>query len=409
MIRTTVILLLAAAAGLAQTEPAPKDGGAVAFTGVHVHVGDGTVIDDATVVVKDGKILAAGKGVAVPGGARRRDMKGAHLTPGLIDAAAAGLISRDATEQISEDVAGWRVIDGLDMHSEEMKTLAAEGVTTVFASASTSSVLGCRGATVKTGDGDTAGRILVADGDPKLTLTHAPSSGNGRPGSNKTVYTRRPTSQMGVNFVARDELSKAREALREGRAGEDANQRVLGQVLSHERPIRVLAERQYELATAVRLAKEFGFDFIIENGAEVWRYLDEVKASGASIVFGPIVSKPTSGRGRFRRREPKYRRGTATKLKEKGIRFAVTAAGRTGEWGLVRQVTEAVRHGLAPADALAAVTTEPAKLLGVAGRTGKIAAGLDADLIVWSGPPFEPTSRPVVIMVNGREVKPRIL
>ena len=68
-----------------------------------------------------------------------------------------------------------------------------------------------------------------------------------------------------------------------------------------------------------------------------------------------------------------------------------------------------MRHGLPRAEALAAVTSRPAKLLGVSDRVGRVAVGLDADLIVWSGKPFDPTSRPVAIMIGGRDVKPRIL
>lgn len=406
MIRTFIVSLVIAAAAFAQG--AQKSSDVIALTNVHVHVGDGTVHENATIVISGGKITAVGPGVSVPKSAKRRDMKGAHATPGLIDAAAGGLMGRNETEQISENIAGWRVIDGLDLHNDRMKSLASEGVTTIFATASTSSVIGAQGATVKTGTGATSTRILDAAGSPKITLSHAPSSGNGRPGGTKTVYTRRPTSQMGVNFVARDELTKAREALKEG-GGVDPNLRVLGDVIAKKRVIRVLAEEQYEMAMALRLAEEYGYDFVLEHAGEAWRYTKELKAAGAHLVFGPIMAPPRQGRGRFFRPGPKLRPTTARMLANEGIDFCLTAAGNTGQWGLLHQATTAVRHGLSREQALAAVTSKPAKLLGVSDRVGRVAVGLDADLIVWSGKPFEPTSRPVAIMIDGRDVKPRIL
>ena len=314
MIRTLIALVVIASAAWAQG--AKKASDVIALTNVEVHVGDGTVLEGATVLVSGGKITAVGPGVSIPKSAKRRDMKGASVTPGLIDAAAGGLMARNATEQISENIASWRVIDGLDLHNDRMKALAAEGVTTVFASASTSSVIGAQGATVKTGNGPTSGRILDAAGDPKITLSHDPSSGNGRPGrTTKTVYTRRPTSQMGVNFVARDELTKAREALTAKGGDVDPNTRVLGDVIAKKRVIRVLAEEQYELAMALRLAGEYGYDFVLEHAGEAWRYSDELKASGAHLVFGPVVAPQPQGGGRFfRRRAPKLRPTTARLL-----------------------------------------------------------------------------------------------
>ena len=395
MIRSILLVsLLLAGGALAQDVTTIRAG--------KVIIGDGATLDDAEVDVRDGKIVAIRPGAA----------SGASgvLTAGLIDAAASGLLGRGSTEEVSEVVPSWRVLDALDLHGRTMRRLAESGVTTIFATADERSVIGCRGAVVKT----LGGVVLVAAAEPKLTLTHAPSGGNSRPGRGHPIslFDRRPTTQMGVNFVARDAFAKAREYAARKPKMRDSDLEVLAEVVSGKLPLRVRAEELYEIATALRLADEWGLEIVLENARDAWRVAGDLAKRKIPVIYGPCRTParppvPARFRAMMGRGSPDRPSAPALLLK-KGVEVSLTSAGQTGDLGLVAQALVAVRHGLSPADALASVTTRPARLLGVTDRVGMVKVGMDADLVLWNGEPFLPTSRPTDVWVSGRHTAARI-
>ena len=371
-----------------------------------VYVGNDQVIAPGMVLVKDGRIVAVGSRIDAPRGATRINRPGWTITPGLIDAAASGFALQD--EQISEVVPGFKVADGLNPGDRHFLKLAQEGVTTVFVTASPAAVLGCQGAVMKTGK---TGRLVKDTGSPKLTLGRSASAGNRGPSrfSGITVFTRRPTSQMGVIFVARDALTKARQYAEARAAGKDVPQdvhrEVLAEVLAGKRALRILAVKQFQLSAALRLAEEFGVRPVLENCVEAWRVLDALKKQKASVVMGPVIPQPPSitPRSRFFRRPqpPRMNPLAVKKVLEAGIPLALTAGSGDGEKGLIRQAEYALRHGAGRLEVLKAVTSTPAGILGVGNRVGLIKPGFDADLILWTGEPFEATSRVGRVWING--------
>ncbi len=368
-----------------------------------IYVGNDQVISPGMVLVKGGKIIAVGKSIEIPEGTIQINKPGWTLTPGLIDAAASGF--GNSTEGISEVIPGFKVTDGLDLGSKHLRTLAKEGVTTVFITASNSSVLGCQGAIAKTGR---TPRVLNDHGDPKLTISHSASSGNRGPSrfSKLSVYTRRPTSQMGIIFVARDALTKAKAYAASKKFGlkveMDVHKEVLSAVLGGKKSLRVRAEEQYELSAALRLAEEFGFRPIFENAIEAWRVAAAMKKQSAAVVFGPVIPPVQAPVGRFGRRRPlpRMRANAAKQLVDHGVTMALTAGGHAGEQGLARQAEYAMRHGLTRLETVKAVTSQPAALLGLK-NVGLIKLGYDADFVLWTGEPFAATSRPGRVFIDG--------
>lgn len=381
----------------------------VVFEVGKVYIGNDTVLSPGMVLVKDGKIAAVGKTLEVPKGTVKVSRPKWTLTPGMIDAAAEGF--GNSTEGISEIIPGFKVSDGLDLAHKQLKTLAKEGVTTVFVTASMVSVIGCQGATVKTGK---RARVLSHNGDPKLTLNKSAASGNRGPSqfSGISVYTRRPTSQMGLVFVARDAFTKAVEYARARQAknkpAKDIHYEVLADVLAKKRSIRIRGEEQYELTAGLRMAAEFGFHPIFEQSVEAWRVAKDMKRQGASLVFGPAMPAPpvvTAGRFRGRSAPARTRPNAAKILVDEGLTVALTAGSSTGENGLARQAGYAMRHGLTRIQAVKAVTSIPATLLGMEKKVGLIKVGLDADFILWTGEPFASTSRPGGVFIDGVAVE----
>jgi imidazolonepropionase-like amidohydrolase len=84
-----------------------------------------------------------------------------------------------------------------------------------------------------------------------------------------------------------------------------------------------------------------------------------------------------------------------------GIPYVITTGTSGDSLELIREATFAVRFGITKADALAAVTSRPAALLGIDDRVGTLQPGRDADLVVWSNDPFDPSSRALTVLVGG--------
>ncbi len=362
-----------------------------------VYCGDGRVIENGMVSFKGGRIVEVGAKIDVPEGAEVVDLGEGCITPGLIDASTdIGLKSRSIDERseiIPEDAA----IDGVDLFDKSFERLSQGGVTSVYIGGGTAAVIGPRGVVLKTMRG-LKNRVLAADGAVRAVLTDAPERGNRRPfGSNPpSLKSRRPTTKMGAVFVFRDAMSRTLSGDADSPSG-----KVLTELLEGKRRMHAMADVPHEFAMARAFSREFGLKFTIERASRVHECLDVVKSEGYSVIYGPAPLSVTAAR------RARTKLSTPAILKREGIPFALTAAGATGAGDLARQCTLAIRHGLSVGDAVIAVTSQPAKLLGVESRVGTIAAGKDADVVGWTGDAFGATSRPKVVFIGGTKVKGR--
>jgi imidazolonepropionase-like amidohydrolase len=312
------------------------------------------------------------------------------------------------SEQSAEVTPHRLTIDGVNLLSKDFERLLKAGVTTVYVSPDSVNVIGERGAIVKTG-GPLAERIVRRADAVKVSLGSDPArrgDGNGGPyGGPPTFHIRRPETRMGVDWVFRKAFYDA-DRVRRGLEISGAETPplaavpVLQQVREGQIPVRMQARLQNDIFTALRLAREFNLKFILEEGTEAYRCLPELKAAGVPVIFGPLYMTPTGFRA-YSGETWRPRLNTPKQLAEAGISFALTAQELRDEDGLVRQGMVAIQNGLSPAQALRALTSVPAGLLGLAG-VGELKPGAAADLVVWSGEPFAPTSRPRVVVIGGR-------
>jgi imidazolonepropionase-like amidohydrolase len=170
--------------------------------------------------------------------------------------------------------------------------------------------------------------------------------------------------------------------------------------------LRIQARLQRDILTAIRLADEFDLPFTLEEATEAYRCLDEIKATGVPVVFGPIYARP-SGIRLSSREGNQSRYYTFRALLESGIPTALSAQDLRDDNGLARQAMYAQRFGVSFDDSLRAVTLTPAQLLGLEDQLGTVEVGKRADLIVWSGQPLAAASMPSLVLVDGRVVLDR--
>ena len=364
-----------------------------------VYTAAGDPIEGGLVSLADGKITAVAPGA---GGS----LHVAAITPGMVDLSVRIDTGDYSIEQTDETPVELSVADALDLFSYRWERELRSGVTTVLANPEDKAVLGGFGVVLKTGgEPDLASRLVRADAVLRGSMGSDPSAGNRIPRGvpPTTFYYRRPTTRMGVEWVARDAFWDAVNAQKRGDLGEGqerARNEVLLKVIRGELPFSVQAWATQDIRTAIFLKEEFNIpNMFIDAGAEAWREPEMLVRSGMGVVLPPHVFNGRTKDSAW------FAWDSAKLLSDLGVPLALSAHGNRDVGArLDRQAGFAMRGGLSHAKALEAVTIQPARMVGVADRVGSIEVGKDADLVLWSGKPFEATSRVIGVVLNGRLV-----
>jgi imidazolonepropionase-like amidohydrolase len=370
----------------------------------------GDPIEGGIVVVAKGKIAAVGSA----GGAGTK-LKVAAVTPGLIDLDPGISTGSLSVEQGTEAALEYSVADGLDLFSYEWTRHLKSGVTSVMASPIDLDVIGGMCFVLKTGgDPLVESRQLNANPGLRASLGTMPSRGNGAPrGAPRNMYIRRPTTRMGVEWIFRKAFYNAINAKKFGlevSERQDERNQVVMRTMNDSLPVFMQAAGTQDVHTAIFLKQEFGIqDMILMNAAEAVLELDLVTQSGVGVVLPAFpkngrIPDPSVNDSFFMSLE------SAAKLQERGVRLALSGGGsRSREGRLSQQAGYAMRGGLSFEAALAAVTINPARMAGVDDRVGSIEVGKDADLVLWSGKPFEPSSAVIGVLLDGELIlDPRV-
>ncbi|MHC4262621.1 MAG: amidohydrolase family protein [Planctomycetota bacterium] len=360
-----------------------------------VHTATGDVIEDAFVQIQDGRIAAMG-----PGGPSGGDiLEVAAVTPGLIDLSIRIDSGRDSVEEVHESTPWMPVAMTLDLFDPEWKRELESGVTTGVVAPNARNVIGGLSAALKTGGEPTLeGRLLEKSVGVSAIIGTSPSSGN-RPAFIRPsgIYNRRPTTRMGVEWEARKAFYDALVA-REDETQTFPGAEELHAVLDGRMPLIAQAATTQDIRTTLMLKAEFELpNVILDSAAEAWKEPEMLQRSGASVVLPPFSwDGRTDIDGGFMAWD------TAARLAELGVPFAFSGHGSSNaDNALAMQPTYAIRGGLDPAAALAAVTITPARMVGIDDRVGSIEVGKHADLCLWNGPPFHPTSTIVGVLLEG--------
>lgn len=378
----------------------------VALVGGTVHPVNGPVIEDGVVLLDGEEIAAVGPRAetSIPDGVRRIDASGRVVTPGLIDVATStGLVevssvssTRDNALRTSEAIrAAFRVTDGINPNSVVIPVTRLGGVTTVASTPSGGAISG-QGAVIDL-LGETVRDMLVKD-RVALYANFNPSGTSQTGGGRGELAMRLREAFEDARFFSENQDSYQRGATRDLSLSR-LDLEALQSVLEQERPLVVRASQASDIDAARRIAQEFDLQLIIEGGEEAWMRADALADAGVPVVVKSLNNLPSE----FDRLGTRF--DNAARLQNAGVPVVISTFDTHNARNLRFEAGNAVRYGMDWNAALEAVTLAPAEALGIEETHGTLEAGKTANVVVWSGDPFEPTTTPEHIFIRGQEVE----
>lgn len=384
--------------------PAGAQEGAVALVGGTVWPGDGAPVENATVVVRAGRVVSVGPG-APPPGARIVDCAGTTITPGFVATQTElGLVELSLEPSTSDEAlegdaadpvrASFAAIDGYNPLSTAIPVARRWGVTSVVVTpnggliAGTSAWMDLAGTTLDD--------VLVRE----RTALHASLSDN-------AVTAAGGARSSALNLV-RQVFDDARlyrgrgpaydrRGLRELRVSRLDLERLAG-ALAGDYPLVVKASRQSDILRVLALGREYGLRLVIADAEEAWMVARQLAAADVPVILTPMTNLPSS----FSHLHARY--DNAAILHRAGVRVILSTEGAHAQRNLRQEAGNAIAAGLPREAALRALTLEPARVFGVERDYGTLAPGRVANLVVWTGDPFELTTWARHVFVRGREV-----
>ena len=399
----TLIALVAMALGLTTSAVAQT----VAITGGKVYPVSGPPIENGTVLVRDGKIVAVGANVTVPNDATRIDATGKWVTPGLINAltglgvteigAVPNTVDRTARGD-SGIAASFPVWEGINPASTMFAPARNEGITSVVV-VPTGGLIAGQAALIDLVPG------TVTDMVNKAPVAMVAQFGDARSGGSNArgeQYARLKELIEDTRTYARRRAEFDRAQTRQF-AARRADLEALIPVAEGRLPLMVNVDRASDIEAVLRLAREVNIKVVIAGGAESWEVADKLAAANVPVIVGSMANIPESFAALGQRQE------TPALLQRARAKVVLIANGSGGEElfnvrNLKYDAGVAVAYGMSWDDALRAITLTPAEVMGVANRVGSLQAGRDANIVVWSGDPFEFATRVEHVFIRGRDV-----
>jgi imidazolonepropionase-like amidohydrolase len=383
----------------------PSAPAVVAITGGYVVPVTSEPVEGGTVLMENGTITAVGADVVVPEGATVIDATGRWVLPGFVEShghvgiheEGEGVAGNDTNEMTQPNTAAVRAIDGINIDDEGFRDALVGGITSVVVKPGSGNPIGGQTVALKTWGGRTIDEQVISDAvSVKSALGENP----------KRVYADKkqlPSTRLGTALVIREAFTKARHyrearaaGLRKGEPFEpDLAMEVLARVLEGELVWDQHTHRHDDIATAVRLADEFGYRLVINHGTEAHKIADVLAERGIPVIFGPMLTS----RSKVELRDRSI--ANLATLAAAGVRVAITTDHPVVPINfLVHQATLAVKEGLPRQTALEALTVNPASFLGLDRRVGSLRPGLDGDVVIWSGDPLDVHSRAVSVLID---------
>ena len=385
----------------------PASAQTIAITGGKVYPVSSAPIENGTVLIRNGKIVAVGANVSIPAEAQRIDATGKWVTPGLINSATQlGLVevgqvtdTRNVSARGKDNVsASFTVWEGLNTQSVLIAPARREGVTNV--------VIMPGGQNLVSGQ---AAIISLGDGMPSDVVVKTPVAMVAQMQSNEGAGT---TARGELLVRLRELLEDTRAFMRNRAAFERAETREFAAsrldlqamipVIEGRLPLLIAADKATDIDAAMRFADQYDLKIMIGGGSEAWMIADRLAAKKIPVLTGAMNNIPGSFSQLGRNQE------NPGALRRAGVQVIVIGNGPGDEEtfnvrNIKQEAGNAVAYGMSWDDALRAVTLTPAEVFGVADRIGSLQAGKDANVVVWSGDPFEFTSIPEHVYVRGRE------
>jgi imidazolonepropionase-like amidohydrolase len=396
---------LSLAVALAIVNPAAAQ--TIAITGGKVYPVSGPPIEGGTVVIVNGRIAAVGKDVAIPAGAQRIDATGRIVTPGFVNSStqlgvqevAQVSDTRDMSARGKDNIAAaFTVWDGLNPNSVMMAPARKDGITS-FVVMPTGGLVSGQAALLDVVPGTTTDMIIRA---PVAMIAEVgdPQSAGVRSRGELIVKLRELLDDTRFFQTHRDAFDRAQTR---PFSASRLDLQAMIPVIQGKLPLLVVVDRASDIDAAMRIAREFNVKLVIGGGAEGWMMADKLAAARIPVLTGAMNNIPAGFAALGQRQE------NAALLRKAGVEVALigNAGGGDEEAFNVRNLKQeagnAVAYGMTWDDALRAVTLAPAEIFGVADRVGSLQPGREGNVVVWTGDPFEFTTRAEHVFIRGHE------
>jgi imidazolonepropionase-like amidohydrolase len=379
----------------------------IAITGGKVYPVSGPVIDGGTVLIVNGRITAVGSNVAVPADAQRIDATGKIVTPGFVNSStqlgvqeiSAVRDTRDASARGKDNIAAaFTVWDGLNPNSVMLAPARKEGITS-FVVMPTGGLVAGQAALVDVVPGTTTDMVIRAPVAMVAEIGDAQEAGVQSRGE-LLVKLRELLEDTRFFETHREAFDRAQTR---PFSASRLDLQAMIPVIEGRLPLVVNVDREADIDAAMRIAREFNIKLIIGGGAEAWMMADRLAAAHIPVLTGAMNNIPSGFASLGQRQE------NAALLNKAGVPVALIGNSGGGDEeafnvrNLKQEAGNAVAYGLAWENALRAVTLTPSEVFGVSDRVGSLQPGREANVVVWSGDPFEFSTRAEHVFVRGRE------
>ncbi len=380
------------------------------FYNVGIFTACSKFIKKGYVLVKGEKIIDVGPMEFCPTDKESYDLSGYVIYPGFIDAHChiglwadgAGSEGEDGNEDTDPATPQLRAIDAINPQDNCFREAVEAGVTTVVTGPGSANPVAGQMVAMKT-HGDCVDEMVIS-----LPIAMKFALGE-NPKNTYHIRDQLPTTRMATAAIIREQLLKAERYLKdmESSALEDEDEpefdiksEALIGVLNGKMQAHFHAHRIDDIFTAVRISKEFGLKSVLVHCTEGHLNAEKLAAEHIPAIVGPMIGTRT---------KPELANmcdGNAAILKKAGVDVAIcTDHPEVPIKYLPLSAAVAVRAGMSHDDAVRAITSVPAKILGLEKRIGSIAPGRDADFSVFEGDPLSVYSAPVCVLVNGKFIK----
>lgn len=363
-------------------------------------------IGTGTVIVVNGRITAVGNKVSVPKGATVIDAQGKTVTPGLYAVGTnLGVVEVDQVEETNDNAsnshsisASFDISHGIDPQSFVIPVARNGGitravVTPVSGEGDDRELLFAGQAAIATLD---AGTDPVVKPRAAMVLALGEAGTNSVGGSRGAAIVALKADIEDVRWFSRNRGNYNSGATRELRLSR-TDLEALVPVVQGRMKLMVVVHKSADIREVIKLARQYRLDVVVMGGEEAWEVADELARARIPVILNPTTNLP----GSFETRDATME--NAARLVKAGVLVAF-ANGDGGHRAPEARYNagNAVAHGLSHADAIAALTSVPARIFGEGGKVGTIERGMQADIVLWSGDPLEPLSEATAVFINGR-------
>jgi imidazolonepropionase-like amidohydrolase len=377
----------------------------IAITGGKVVIGDGSApIEDATVLIVAGRIVAAGRAVVIPAGAERIDAQGKWVTPGIVAGfSRLGLVGVDAVDASNDTAAAGSpfsasidITPAINTDVEAIQVNRAAGITRAIVSPDA-------GNTIFAGQG-----VVIDTGTDPRPITKSKAFQfveYGEAGARRSGGSRPAWLAIFRNVIA-EVRDVARGTPRDTALTRRADALALVPVVNGTMKLLIHAESATDILAMLNLKREFPtLNIVLVGASEGWRVGREIAAAGVPVIASALNDLPDSFQqiaatqsniGRMKAAGVKVAIGM---IDDNDTRQAQQSMQYAGNLVALTRVPGAT--GLSWNDAFAAITSKPAEIIGMGTEIGSLRPGRRADVVIWDGDPLELATGVEKVWIDG--------